>query len=282
MQRWQLGLFVVLDICFFSTLVGMSACASHSKLVYVSDWIMDCKQSDNAQQALPILVAVMFVLIVHMQLDWMVRVACGIPHPPSFPLGAAVDTVADADAVQQTPPLVLSIVVIACKLACVLGIAFVFVYDHEYPTNRRGLVYTHYYGVVLVCVGLTGLLQTTWWQLEQTLNNKKLAPDAHLTAIQDLEHRSFFVGDVFLFVVVIFFFTATLLSSSDNTGSMHNGAVISEFVTLFLLWLQLVYLFWRCCALLAVEPITLTNDTHRLAITFVVLMIPYTVMQSIN
>jgi hypothetical protein len=144
------------------------------------------------------------------------------------------------------------------------------------------LVYTHYYGVVLVCVGLTGIMQTTWWQLEQTLNNKKLAPDAHLTAIQDLEHRSFFVGDVFLFVVVIFFFTATLLSSSDNTGSMHNGAVISEFITLFLLWLQLVYLFWRCCALLAVEPITLTNDTHRLAITFVVLMIPYTVMQSIN
>jgi hypothetical protein len=142
-------------------------------------------------------------------------------------------------------------------------------------------VYTHYYGVVLVCVGLTGLLQISWLQLEQTLNNNKLFPAPQSLPMQVLQHRSFFLGDVFLFVVVIFFFAATLLSSSDNTGSMHNGAVISEFITLALLWLQLLYLFWRCCALIDVTPITLANDTHRLAITFVVLMIPYTVMQSI-
>jgi hypothetical protein len=267
MQHWQLALFVVLDICFFSMLVGMSSCTTQAELVYISDWIIECKQSHGAQQALPILVAVTFVLIVHWQLDWMVRVACGT-QPGADP--------------QEPAPVLPSTVVIACKLACVLGITFVFIYDHEYPTPHRGQVYTHYYGVVLVCVGLTGLMQTTWWQLEQALNNKKLDPGVHSPEMRLLEHRSFFAGDVFLFVVVVLFFSATLLSNSDNQGNMHNGAVISEFITLGLLWLQLVYLFWRCSALLLVEPITLTNNTHRLALTFVVLMIPYVVMQSIS
>ena len=267
MQPWHLVLFAVLDLCFFSTLVGMSACTSQTGLVYVSDWIMECKKSGNAQQAMPVLVAVMFVLIVHWQLDWMVCVACGAQP--------GADT-------KQPAPILPSTIVIACKLACVLGIIFVFIYDHEYATQHRGRVYTHYYGVVLVCVGLTGLLQITWLQLEQTLNNHQLFPAPKSSPVHVLQSRSFLLGDVFLFVMVIFFFAATLLSDSDNTGKMHNGAVISEFITLGLLWLQLLYLFWRCCALIEVAPITLANDTHRLAITFVVLMIPYTVMQSIS
>jgi hypothetical protein len=266
MQQWHLILFAVLDICFFSTLVGMSSCMPHSHLVYVSDWIMECKTGGNSQQALPVLVAATFVLIVHWQLDWMVRVACGAQP--------------DADTEQPAPALP-STIVIACKLACVVGIIFVFMYDHEYATELRGRVYTHYYGVVLVCVGLTGLLQITWLQLEQTLNNHKLFPELLSSPMSKLQHRSWFVGDAFLFVVVIFFFAATLLAGSDNRGDMHNAAVVSEFITLGLLWLQMTYLFWRCSALIDVVPITLANDTHRLAITFVVLMIPYTVLQSI-
>jgi hypothetical protein len=100
-----------------------------------------------------------------------------------------------------------------------------------------------------------------------TDTKKKLAPDAHLSEIQVLEHRSFFIGDVFLFVVVIFFFAVTLLSRSDNTGSMHNGTVISEFITLLLQWLQLVYLFWSHSVRLTLNEVIPNPPTRLLGNT---------------
>jgi hypothetical protein len=95
-----------------------------------------------------------------------------------------------------------------------------------------------------------------------------------------LEERSFFVGDVFLLLVIIVFFTSTLLAGSDHNGSMHNSAVISEFIVLGLLWTQLLYLFVKCCALKDLDVIAWPSNAHRFAVAFVVLMIPYTVMQS--
>ena len=285
----QLALFVVLDVCFLGTLVGMSSCLPQSKLAYVSDWIMECKRSGTAQQAMPVLVAAMFILIVLWQLDWMVRVSCSKEQPHSLPAPAPHpflvqgpppenETTTQESAAPPTDGF--NTAVISCKLAAVLGIIFVFMYDHQYPTERRGFVYTHYYGVVLVCIGLAGLMQITWWNLDQVMNNHTLYRDVHSPHIDALEERSFFVGDVFLLVVTVVFFTSTLLANSDSTGSMHNSAVISEFIVLGLLWTQLMYLFFKCWTLEAFGPIELPNNAHRLAVAFVVLMTPYAVMQS--
>jgi hypothetical protein len=294
MVQMQLWLFVVLDLCFFGTLGGMSSCMSQSRLAYVSDWIMECKRSGTSQQVIPVLVAAMFVLIVLWQLDWMLRVSFP-KQPPSLPttilkaphamlVGAGITaetvTTTHASAKPAVGP-VLNAAVVSCKLAAVFGIILVFMYDHEYATEHRGFVYTHYYGVVLLCVGLTGLMQTTWLQLELTKNRQTLSREPMSSSIHELEEGSFYAGDVFLLVVVIVFFTSTLLAGSDNNGSMHNAAVISEFLVLGLLWAQLIYLFGKCWPLDESELMEWPSNAHRFAVAFVVLMIPYAVMQSL-
>ena len=300
-MEMQLWLFVVLDLCFFGTLGGMSSCMSQSRLAYVSDWIMECKRSGTSQQVIPVLVAAMFVLIVLWQLDWMLRVS--VPKqppslPPTIPKGLhpmliTPETVTTTHA--SAKPLVgvfFNAAVVSCKLAAVLGIILVFMYDHEYATEHRGFVYTHYYGVVLLCVGITGLMQVTWLHLEQTANAQPLSREPMSSSIDQLEERSFYAADVFLLVVIIVFFASTLLAGSDNNGSTHNAAVISEFLVLGLLWLQLIYLFHKCWTLYLLqkrstldvdeyELMQWPSNAHRFAVAFVVLMIPYAVMQSL-
>ena len=277
------NLFVVLDLCFLGTLVGMSSCQPHSKLAYVSDWIMECKRSDTAQQAIPVLVVAIFILIVHWQLDWMVRVSCSKEQPLALPPPALHALLEQGSATKNPaapPGEFFNTAVVSFKVAAVLGIIFVFMYDHEYATERRGFVYTHYYGVVLVCIGLAGLMQITWLNLDQLINNNSLYRGVHAQGIDALEEKSFFVVDVCLLVVTFVFFTSTLLSGSDNTGRMHNSAVISEFIVLGLLFTQLVYLLFKCSSFEAIEPIALPNTAHRFAGAFVVLMIPFAVMHS--
>ena len=290
--------FLVLDAVFFSTLVAMSACMSNSELVYVSEWIRQCKQSDvAAHQSLPVFVTISFVLMVQCQMEWMLGVACNAERSDTCPDCAGAPkgyrVLGDADATvlgfgtrahRPTSEFLLTMAT-TFKLACVLGVLFVFIYDYRYTTTKSALVYTHYYGVLLVTVGLGGVTNLIWWKLEQARNNHFLVnhvPQQRRTVTQALQKLAFKAVDVCLLVTIVWFFASTALTDSkDKDKFMHNSSVISEFIAFILLAIQFMWLFWRCRELADNPPIQRVSNYFRFAVIFLVLMLPLLVMQFI-
>jgi hypothetical protein len=290
--------FLVIDAVFFSTLVGMSACMDKSELVYVSEWIRQCKQSDvAAHQSLPVFVTISFVLMVQCQIEWMLGVAYNADHSglhtcpdcAGAPKGYHVldDTDVVGFAARAHPPTSEFLLTMATtfKLACVLGVLFVFIYDYRYTTTKSALVYTHYYGVLLVTIGLAGVTNLIWWKLEQARNKHFLAnhvAEQRRTAAQALQKLVFRTGDVCLIVAIVWFFASTALTNSkDEDKFWHNSSVISEFIAFILLAIQFMWLFWRCRALIDSPPIQRVSNYFRFAVIFLVLILPLIAMQFI-
>jgi len=288
--------FLVIDLVFFSTLVGMSSCMTTSDLVYVSEWIRQCKQSDSAaHQSLPVFVTISFVLMVQCQMEWMFCVACNAHHADTCPDCAVEHAKAkgyhavgfDEQALHlrahKPPSSLLLTLMTTCKVACVLGVLFVFMYDYKYTTTKSALVYTHYYGVLLVTVGLAGVTNTIWWKLEQARNNHFLANHVPGTnkrsQWQVFQKEAFATVDVGIVIAIGLFFTTTALTQSSTDKRMHDASVISEFISFILLAVLFMSLFWRCCPLADNPPVQLVSNYFRFALIFVVLMLPVVAMQ---
>ena len=260
--------YFIIDVCFVAGLVAMSSCMNHSEFVYISEWIKQCKQSDHANQALPVVVAVFFVMMVLGQMDWMFKMshlAANMRYsaPASdmdalegklyiaTPKGLAERDTADSEAV-----VTMHTIAMACKVCSVIGVLLILNYDCRYVDSQTKLVLLHYYGVFLITAGLVGFIQMIWWNLEIARNHFNLSHgdntdmhEDHVNALQNLQERSFFALDLLLVSAVIFFFASTVFLRSQDTPDLHTWSIIAELVLFSVIMLQFLVLFYRCCTL---------------------------------
>jgi hypothetical protein len=265
-------LYFLIDVCFVTGLVAMSTCMDHSEFVYISEWIRQCKQSDHANQALPVVVALFFVLMVLGQMDWMFRMSHFAANMQYAPPGSDMDALegkvyiaapkgrGQSDGAKPEAAITMHTVAMACKVCSVIGVLLILNYDCRYVDSHTKLVLLHYYGVFLITAGLVGFIQMIWWNLEMAQNHFNLSyddgTDLHehpATALQKLQERSFFALDVVLLSAVIFFFASALFLGSQDTPEMHTWSITAELVLFSVLMLQFLFLFYRCCTLQELE-----------------------------
>ena len=98
--------------------------------------------------------------------------------------------------------------------------------------------------------------------LQMTQNHFNLSYDDdtdmhphHITALQNLQDRSFFALDLLLLSAVIFFFTSALFLGSQDTPDLHTWSITAELVLFSVLMLQFLFLFYRCSTLQELEPL---------------------------
>lgn len=286
-------LYFVIDVCFVTGLVAMSSCMDHSEFVYISEWIRQCKESDHADQVLPVVVAVFFVLMVLGQMDWMFRMshlAANMQYAaPVSDMDALEGKVYIAapkrpgqnDSTNPEPVITMHTVAMACKVCSVIGVLLILNYDCRYVDSQTKLVLLHYYGVFLITVGLVGFIQMIWWNLEMAQNHFNLAYDdgtdmhAHpATALQNLQERSFFALDVVLLSAVLFFFASALFLGSQDTPELHTWSITAELVLFAVLMLQFLFLFYRCCTLQELEQAKSVFRSGELIIFVVAFTLP--------
>ena len=274
---WQWIFFALIDIFFFSTLVGMYSCVEGSKFVYISEWIRQCKQSDVSHQFLPVVVLISFILMVQCQMDWMFRTACTAHTRSQDNLDTEnlIDINSEKIDAHITRHLTL---VMTSKLACVVGAIFVFAYDYQYTSVQTALVYTHYYGVFLLSLGLLGLIHAILWQLIQAHNNKYL----RWTNPTIINPSPFYTVDFVLVFAIIVFFGTTLASQNTSESATRWWSVLTEYITFILIAIEFVLLCYRCTHLSSNKPMQLVYSWSRFALIFLVLMVPVLVFQFIE
>lgn len=266
-------LYFLIDVCFVGGLVAMSSCMDHSEFVYISEWIKQCKESDDANQALPVVVALFFVLMVLGQMDWMFRMShlaanmqYSAPRSDMDALEGKVYVAAPKgpgrdDIAKPEPVITMHTIAMASKVCSVIGVLLILNYDLRYVDSHTKLVLLHYYGVFLITIGLVCFIQMIWLNLEMAQNHFNLSYDDdtdmhphHATALQKLQERSFFAMDVLLISAVIFFFASAIFLGSQDTPDLHTWSITAELVLFSVLMIQFLFLFYRCATLQELEP----------------------------
>jgi hypothetical protein len=260
--------YFLVDVCFIGGLVAMSTCMDHSEFVYISEWIRQCKQSDTANQALPVVVALFFVLMVLGQMDWMFRLShvaakmqYSAPRSDMDALEGKVYIAPPKGPGQDEPAITMHTVAMACKVCGVIGVLLILNYDCRYVDSHTKLVLLHYYGVFLITMGLVGFIQMIWINLQKAQNRFNLSYDEdadmhphHILALQNLQERSFFALDLLLLSAVVFFFASAIFLGSQDTPDLHTWSITAELVLFSVLMLQFLFLFYRCSTLQELEP----------------------------
>lgn len=281
MLRWLF--FVFIDISFFSALVGMCDCVDGSKFVYISEWIRQCKEGDIKHQFLPLLVLFSFVLMVQCQMEWMFQTAC-TAHESSKD-DTQYDNLIDYNDYDteeldaHVTPYITQ--VMTSKLACVLGAIFVFAFDYHYTSTQTALVYTHYYGVVLLSCGLLGMIHAILWQLMQAHNNHNIrGTKSKFDAVYGTS--PFYTIDVVLLFSILIFFSTTLASQNTADSTTHWWSVLTEYITFILIAIEFLLICFRCSQLSDDGLIHLVYPWSRFAFIFFVLMTPVFLFQFIQ
>lgn len=267
--------YLLVDIGFIAGLLAMSTCMDHSEFVYISEWIRQCKQSSDANQALPVLVLVLFIIMVLCQMDWMFCVAHLVADMPFRPPacdsrsleGRVYIAAPTKDRENDTPKsdggVMIRTFAMACKISSVIGCVLILHYDSTYIDSQHKLVLLHYYGVLLITGGLVGFIQIIWWKLEIARNHFNLSYGCRsymqtpiVTLLQNLQQRSFFILDAVLVTAVLFFFVSTLFLRNQDRPDLHTWSIVAELILFAILAVQFMFLFYRCCAL---QDLTHTN-----------------------
>ena len=238
------AIFMLLDLTSTALTLSMLSCLDGSgDAAYVSVWITQCKRSATLQ-ALPWVVFALFVLVVLWQLDWMYRVA------RAYAQTACVH--ASCSELSHLPIILLSWV-------SVVGFFLLVQYDYRSENvDGQGM---HRLGVGLMTVGFFAAVHVIWSILRtgdciHRLNDKRP---------RRVPFYMWFQYDV-VFVLFICFFIVTAFGV---TGVPEIVSVISEYIAMSLLFLQMIWLFLACCER---EPAELGPPTLA-TISFVMYMV---------
>ena len=236
--------FLLLDLTGVALTLSMLSCLDGSgDPAYVSEWILQCKRSAHLQ-ALPWIVFALFAVVVLWQLDWMYRVARAY---------AQTEWVhASCSELSHLPMILLSWVSVAG--------AFMLIHYNYRSENVDG-VGLHRLGVGLMTIGFFAALHIIWSILRtgdciQRLNDKR---PRHVPFYMWFQYDV-----VFVLFICVFIFTAFAV-----TGVPAIVSVISEYIALSLLFLQMFWLFLACCER---EPAELGPPT-LLTISFAMWMV---------
>jgi len=265
--------YFLIDVGFVGALVAMSSCMDSSEFVYISEWIKQCKQSEQANQALPVVVTLFFVMIVIGQMDWMFKLshfAANMRYaPPSSDMHALEGKLyiatpkgrEERGTAEPEGGMTIHTLAMACKVCSVIGALLILNYDCRYVDVQTKLTLLHFYGVLLITAGLVVFIQMIWWNLEIARNHFNLSYEDepiihpnHVSALQNLQERSFFALDLLLTFSVIVFFTSTVLLRNLDLPELHTWSIIAELVLFFVIMLQVMVLFYRCCTLQDLPP----------------------------
>jgi hypothetical protein len=239
--------FVLLDLTCAALTLSMVSCLDGSgDPAYVSEWIAQCKRRATLQ-ALPWAVFALFAVVVLWQLDWMYRVARAYAQTECVH--------ASCSELSHLPMILLSWVSVA-------GLFLLIRYDYRSDDeNDKSL---HRLGVGLMTIGFFAALHVIWSILRtgdciQRLNDKRP---------RRVPFYMWFQYDlVFVLFICFFIFTAFAV-----TGVPEIVSVISEYVALSLLFLQMIWLFLACCEREPAELGPPTLATVSLAMHMVLLV----------
>ena len=236
--------FILLDVTAAALTLSMVSCLDGSgDPAYVSEWILQCKSSANLQ-ALPWVVFALLAVVVLWQLDWMYRVA------RAYAQAECVQSISSE--LSHLPMILLSWLSVAGTF---LLIHFNYRSEHVDGNNLHRL------GVFLMTAGFFAALHVIWSILRTGDCNQRL---------NDRRPRRvpFYMWFQYDLVFVIFIF-AFIFTAFAVTGIPEIVSVISEYIALSLLFLQMIWLFLTCCER---EPAELGPPT-LLTISFAMWMV---------
>ena len=241
--------FLLLDAALVTCVLCMLFCMRPMRFDFVSEWMRQCKADEHSYlYGLPVALAVLFVLIVLLQLDWMHRVS--LHHLQQVAKLDRSSFSASAAQLRETGVRTrMFIKALAChehhhvvcvqghsdaafvaKFAAIVGIAAVVRWDW---TSRQS--WLHFYGVFLFGSGFFVMLQIVWLNLQR------------VSAVASLRHMPRVPGMHWLIdsaIILFFLFFLMLNFMLGQTGAL---VVAAEFVGFALLALQFLYVFQACC-----------------------------------
>lgn len=273
------GVFLLLDVALVLCLFSMLSCMRPMRFDFVSEWMRQC-QRDERTQALPVLLAVLFVLIVLLQLDWMYRVSLHHLQKVAKVHAAGECVSASAHAPTAAPDAARTRIVckmLACKpppeIVCVDGhsdaafvasfagvVGIVAVVRFDWKSQQSWL---HFYGVFLFCSGFFVMLQIVWFNLQ------RVSTVASLRHMPPLRGMHWVVDSAIIVLLLLFLMLNFMLG---QTGALVVG---SELLGFALLALQFLYIFNTCCC--SSEPLVVVRTAAWKArlLVCLLLLLPY-------
>lgn len=238
--------FVLLDVALLLCLFSMLLCLHPFKFDFVSEWMRQCKLEPYAY-GLPWLFAIIIILVVQFQLNWMYLVS--LHH---LNAAARLDCQEAYKYVrhihlQETRTHMLTKIIskrpqktcitghseeaaMACSAAIVGIIAIVY---FDWTSTQASM---HFYGVFLLCSGFFVALQIIWWNLQ------KASSVITLRHMQGIRGMHWIIDTIIILACFIFLSTNFLLGEK---GAL---VVTSELIAFGFLMLQFQYLFYICCS----------------------------------
>jgi hypothetical protein len=267
--------FLLLDAALLVCLFSMPLCMRPMRVDFVSEWMRQCKANEHwYAYGLPVLLAVLCVLIVLLQLDWMHRVSlhhlqqvAKLDHS-SFSASApqlrgagvrtrmCIQTLACREQHDIVSVQGHSDAAFVAKFAAIVGIAAVLRWDWTSPHS-----WWHFYGVLLFCAGFFVLLQIVW------LNLHTVSTVARLRHMPPMPGMHWLIDSAIILFLLLFLMLNFILG---QTGPL---VVASELLGFALLMLQFIYVFQACCQ--SGEPPAVHRRaawTARLLVCFLLLL----------
>jgi len=237
--------FVILDVALLVCLLSMLLCLHPFQFHFVSEWMRQCKQDAHAY-VLPYLLAVIIILIVELQLNWMFLVSLYHLHAAArLDCQDAYKYIRHAY-IEETRTRMLTKIVCrapqktcvsahsdeACMACIAAAVGIVAVVYFDWTSKGHWL---HFYGVFLFCAGFFVTLQIIWW------NMQKACSVANLRSMKLVSGMHWALDTA----IVLFFFI--FLTANYVLGQTGASVVSSELIAFALLLLQFLYVFQICC-----------------------------------